>query len=306
MDMEDVVGRVFDNPSLYGDIYELAVKSELIYSSTRVSDHYTYKYVKGNVHVDCCDGTLLLEATVTDKQPVEYNVQNVLQDCNMIRVVTGKTSDSSINKTDKPYYYIHYPTALLMLSNRKIRSLERTIIDAEWHSANQPAPKDHHHFTRYVQALNPVGSDRSQFVSDCLSVLEQHPASFKIIRSRLLSGMNASCKGATLRAEDFVFLKDSHYFVEWLADLELDLQVLLWSRVCSLGKDLTAIVSGMSAKGFNILRNNLFVYLGRGYSAFDINNMFMLDEMSEPINADDIPIVVPADNGGFEPSDLFQ
>jgi len=121
LDLEDVVGRIYDNPALTGQLFELTVKSEAIYAEGYTIYHDSHKYKNPPIEVDLLFKNLLLEATIRKKSKAEHSVDKVLIDHQLIRVLTTETGtfeDTGV------FYRIGYSKALLMLSNRSIFNLE--------------------------------------------------------------------------------------------------------------------------------------------------------------------------------------
>ena len=121
IDLEEIAGRLYTNISLRGRIYELAVKSESVYAKGYDLYHDSRKYKVGVTEIDLYDRGLLFEAAVGDKDNEDYSVDKVLEDHELIRVVTDKPGIWRFNEI---FYKIGYPKALLMVSNNTIRNLE--------------------------------------------------------------------------------------------------------------------------------------------------------------------------------------
>jgi len=121
IDLEVIAGRVHDSPHLAGELFELAVKSELVHRKGYDIYHESCKYKSAVAEVDLCAKGLLLEATITHKQSKEHSVDKVLEDCQLIRVLTDSPGMWEYKGT---FYRIGYPKALLMVSNGTIHNLE--------------------------------------------------------------------------------------------------------------------------------------------------------------------------------------
>ena len=120
VDLEDIAGKLCTG-SVYGRLYELTVKSELIYKNGYDTEHFSYKYAENPIEVDLWQNNLLLEATVRHKSDREHSVDKVALNYKVIRILTDEAGEYSFNGT---YYRIGYPKALLMLSNSDIFDLE--------------------------------------------------------------------------------------------------------------------------------------------------------------------------------------
>lgn len=127
VDMEFVADRLITQMS--GDLYELTVKSENVYSRDFCSVHYSFKFTKEsddniNQDIDLIEynpGPLLLECSIGSKQ--KHHLKLVYPDSEWIRVLTDIPG---LHEQREYYYRIGYPKALLMLSNRSIYELDRT------------------------------------------------------------------------------------------------------------------------------------------------------------------------------------
>ena len=110
---------VYTSKSLDGELYELAVKSEIVYRNGYDSTHHSYKYQEGKIQVDVYNPKgFLLEATITRKTDNEHNVDKVLKGRELTRVLTREAGYGY--KYTGVYHKVSYPLALLLLSNRKI------------------------------------------------------------------------------------------------------------------------------------------------------------------------------------------
>jgi len=122
IDLEDIAGKLcVDN--VFGELYELTVKSEDLYKSGYKRMHFSYKYKLDAREVDLWQHNLLFEATVRDKSQDEHSVDKVILDYQVIRVVTRKMASFKFTGV---YYRIGYSKALLMLSNGSIFDLTAT------------------------------------------------------------------------------------------------------------------------------------------------------------------------------------
>lgn len=125
IDMEFVAEHLITQ--MNGDLYELTVKSENVYSRNFCSVHYSYKFTSDdgtNQDVDIVETKpqpLLLECSVGNKQT--HHLKLVYPEHDWIRVLTDKPDTWDLREY---YYRIGYPKALLMLSNRSIFNLTRT------------------------------------------------------------------------------------------------------------------------------------------------------------------------------------
>ena len=121
VDLEDIAGELYTNVSLRGRLYELAVKSESVYAKGYDLYHDSRKYKVGVTEIDLYDRGLLFEAAVGSKDNDEFSVDKVLEEHELIRVVTDIPGTWKFNEI---FYKIGYPKALLMISNKTIRNLE--------------------------------------------------------------------------------------------------------------------------------------------------------------------------------------
>ena len=154
LDLEKISGVEANNT--YGELYELAIKAEDVFRHGFHDVHYSYKYneslnlsnAKNEVDLyayegDCTDNyshldrlrerQLLLEVTTGRKVKsltdgtgrTEHNLKAVYPDRAITRVVT----DKEFNERHSCYHVVHYPLALLMLSNGTIFDLEATVVN---------------------------------------------------------------------------------------------------------------------------------------------------------------------------------
>ena len=128
IDLENIADKLCD-ANVFGELYELTVKSEDVYKSGYDRMHHSYKYKLGVREVDLWHHNLLFEATIRDKSQDEYSVDKVILDYQVIRVLTRKTDSYKYNGT---YYRIGYPRALFMLSNNTIYDLKATKVVDEF------------------------------------------------------------------------------------------------------------------------------------------------------------------------------
>jgi hypothetical protein len=119
IDIEGAAHMVYTNDSLDGELYELAVKSEVVYREGYTRNHHSYKYQTGKIQVDVYHPKeLLLETTVRRKTDSEHNVDKVLKERKLIRVLTRE--EGYKYTYTGVFHKVSYPLALLFLSNRKI------------------------------------------------------------------------------------------------------------------------------------------------------------------------------------------
>jgi len=128
INLEFIADREFDNPSLFGKLYELAVKSEYVQLKKYDIYHESCKFKSDVAEIDLCAQGLLLEATIKHKSRREFFVNDVLVDRELIRVLTDVCGVWKFNET---FYRIGYPKALLMISNGTIFELRATKIIAQ-------------------------------------------------------------------------------------------------------------------------------------------------------------------------------
>ena len=122
VDLENVVGKLSGEcTGLYGKLYELTVKSEAIYKKGYDIYHSSHKYSLDPIEVDLWEKALLLEATIRHKNSREHNVDKILVDYDLVRVLTDEPGKYEFNGV---YHRIGYPKALLMLSEGSIFKLE--------------------------------------------------------------------------------------------------------------------------------------------------------------------------------------
>ena len=104
-----------------GCLYELAVKSESVYRKGYELFHDSRKYKTWAAEIDLYERGLLFEAAVGEKADDEFWVDKVLEDHELIRVLTSKPGIWDDNGV---FYKIGYPKALLMLSSGEIYKLK--------------------------------------------------------------------------------------------------------------------------------------------------------------------------------------
>ena len=120
IDLEDIADKLCTG-SVYGQLYELTVKSEAVCQNGYDRMHRSYKYRLEDIEVDLWQNNLFFEATVGDKTSKDYSVDKVIKDYQVIRVLTGKSEKFEFNNI---FYKIEYPKALFMLSNKTIYKLQ--------------------------------------------------------------------------------------------------------------------------------------------------------------------------------------
>ena len=143
IDLEDFAGKIYDNISLRGRIYELTIKSESVFAKGYDLYHDSRKYKVGAIEIALYDRGLLFEAAVGKKHNDQFFVDEVLEDKELIRVVTSIPGTWEFNGI---YYRIGYPKALLMISNGTICSLEARKVNLE----NYTAQRNHLPQIRYL------------------------------------------------------------------------------------------------------------------------------------------------------------
>jgi len=119
IDLENFADKLIDNNALYGEIYELTMKSEHVYKQGYQRNHHSFKYVRDDIEVDLVDfggvdSGYLMEITITHKSNKEHNLMIPYPDKQMLRVLTD--SEGMMEK-DGEVNRIGYPKALLMMSN---------------------------------------------------------------------------------------------------------------------------------------------------------------------------------------------
>ena len=122
IDIEDIAEKLCTG-SVFGELYELTVKSESVYKNGYDRMHRSFKYKADEIEVDLWQHNLLFEATIRDKGYEEHSVDKVAIDYPVIRILTCKSKSYKFNGI---FYHIWYPIALLMLSNDTIFDLNPT------------------------------------------------------------------------------------------------------------------------------------------------------------------------------------
>ena len=127
VNFEFIAEKMYDNMSLSGDLFELAIKTEIVQQKGYKSYHTSRKYILGTIEIDLWEDRLLLEATVSEKTGDDFHVNKQLTEYELIRVLTCDPSkyvskDFGWKSTDK-FYKIAYPLALLMASRKEIYKL---------------------------------------------------------------------------------------------------------------------------------------------------------------------------------------
>jgi hypothetical protein len=124
-DIEDIVGIICSNPALYGELYELTIKSEDIYNRGYETLHYSYKFedkATGDVDLISCGGlikpSLFLEATITHKKTADCSANKIFTKREAYRVLTDLPGVSR-EAGNGTLYRLGYPETLLMLSSDK-------------------------------------------------------------------------------------------------------------------------------------------------------------------------------------------
>jgi len=129
VDLERIAGELYTNAGLRGCLYELAVKSESVCRKGYDLFHDSRKYKSPTVEIDLFERGLLFEATVRHKKDKEFWVDKVLEDHELIRVLTDMPG---VWKDEGAFFRIGYPKALLMVSNGTIRSLEARKVPTDY------------------------------------------------------------------------------------------------------------------------------------------------------------------------------
>jgi len=122
---EFIAEQLYDNEGLSGELYELAIKSEAVQRKGYDGYHTSKKYKLGPIEVDLWEKNLFLEAAIGDKHGNEFNVNKVMGERPLIRVLTNDPEKCEWDDT-RGYYRIGYPKALLMVSNGEIYKLNLT------------------------------------------------------------------------------------------------------------------------------------------------------------------------------------
>jgi hypothetical protein len=122
-DIEVATGLACTNSSLYGALYELAIKSEDIYKHGYYRLHKSYKYTDNanNYNVDLISNgsiikpSLYLEATITHKKAADCSVHRVYPEREAYRILTDLPGVSRV-AGNGTFYRLGYPETLLLLS----------------------------------------------------------------------------------------------------------------------------------------------------------------------------------------------
>jgi len=134
VNLERWVDTVASNPGLYGDLFELAAKSEDVYKRDYLTLHSSYKYQDAKYgEVDLySQGMLLMECAIGQKkewkagQPRkrdEHSVHVAFPERNLVRVVTCEAGFPEERRS--VYYKAAHPDALLKLSNGSLYRLKQ-------------------------------------------------------------------------------------------------------------------------------------------------------------------------------------
>jgi len=125
INLEIMANIICVNNDLLGLLFELAMKSEIIYKDGYMMYHYTYKYTHALREVDINYRNLLIEYSIRHKKSDDRGVDKVFPETELIRVLTDKPG---VFEERDNYYLIGFPQALLMLSNNSIFELNAVTI----------------------------------------------------------------------------------------------------------------------------------------------------------------------------------
>jgi hypothetical protein len=118
VDLESIADRLCESESLYGELYELTMKTESVYKRGYSMYHISYKYKRGNMEVDLVEfgvsQGLLAELTISHKKSKDHYVDKVYRDKPFKRILTDV---EGVYEKDGEVMRIGYPKALLMMSN---------------------------------------------------------------------------------------------------------------------------------------------------------------------------------------------
>jgi len=119
IDIENFADKLIESNALYGEIYELTMKSEHVYRQGYQRNHHSFKYVRDDIEIDLVDfGEMdrgcLMEITITHKSNKEHNLMLPYPNKNMLRILTDS---EGVMLQDGEVKRIGYPNALLMMSS---------------------------------------------------------------------------------------------------------------------------------------------------------------------------------------------
>ena len=121
IDIENYADTLIESKALYGELYELAMKSEHVYKQGYRRNHKSFKYVRDDTEVDLVDfgeaGTgCIIETTISNKSNSEHNLMIPYPDKLLRRILTDI---EGVLAKDGGIKRVGYPKALLMMSNNR-------------------------------------------------------------------------------------------------------------------------------------------------------------------------------------------
>jgi len=117
VDLESIADKLCASNALYGELYELTMKSESVYKQGYSIFHTSYKYKRGDMEVDLVEfgisQGLLIELTISHKQNKDHYADKVYRGKPFKRILTDV---EGVYEKDGDVMRIGYPKALLMMS----------------------------------------------------------------------------------------------------------------------------------------------------------------------------------------------
>lgn len=122
--MENIVQQLCEEQGLYGELYELAMKSEYVCLKGYSRCHCAFKYKEDDIEVDMVDFCsakghgcdFAMKLSITHKKNSEHHLLDIYKNSNIRRILTDK---QGVWERDGEIIRIGYPKALLMLSNNR-------------------------------------------------------------------------------------------------------------------------------------------------------------------------------------------
>ena len=126
VDLESIADRLCESDSLYGELYELTMKTESVYRQGYSMFHNSYKYKRGNMEVDLVEfgisHGLLAELTISHKKNKDHYLDKIFKGKPFQRILTDV---EGVFHKDGEVMRIGYPKALLMMSDGHLVSPNR-------------------------------------------------------------------------------------------------------------------------------------------------------------------------------------
>jgi predicted AAA+ superfamily ATPase len=121
IDIENFADKLIESNALYGELYELTMKSEHVFKQDYKRNHISFKYVRGDIEVDLVDFgeeniACIMEMTITHKSNNEHNLMIPYPNKSIRRILTD--SEGVLKKAGN-IKRVGYPKALLMMSNSR-------------------------------------------------------------------------------------------------------------------------------------------------------------------------------------------